>query len=294
MIDVLLPFYGDPDLFKLAVRSVLSQTDPGWRLVVVDDCDPGPGVASWLASLDEPRITYLRNPENLGVAGNFRRCLDLAAAEHVTFLGCDDVMHANYVRVVHDSLGRNPDAAVVQPRVQVIDSDGRVVSTLVDAVKSRLAPSRGAELVLSGEDLAVSLVRGNWMYFPAVTWRRELIAARQFRLDMETALDLDLLLHLVADGHAFAFPDELAFSYRRHASSASSVSAREVSRFEEESRLFAEFSSHFASQDWTRAARESRRHLTSRLHAAALVPGALGSHRPGVAQSLLRHALARG
>lgn len=28
-IDILLPFYGDVDYLKLAVRSVLAQTDPG-------------------------------------------------------------------------------------------------------------------------------------------------------------------------------------------------------------------------------------------------------------------------
>ena len=294
MIEILLPFYGDQELFKLAVRSVLGQTDPRWRLVVVDDCDPGPSVEPWLAAFDDPRISYRRNPENLGVAGNFRHCLDLARAEHVVFLGCDDLMHPTYVATVRASLARHPEAAVIQPRVQVVDHAGHPVSTLVDAVKARLAPHPRSELVLSGQDLAVSLVRGNWMYFPAILWRRDLIAARQFRPDMETALDLDLLLHLVVAGHEFVLPDALAFSYRRHAGSVSSVTARDAGRFQEESRLYAEIATAFGARGWERAEREARRHLTSRLHAATLIPVALRTRKPAVAQGLLRHALARG
>ena len=37
MIDLLLPFYGDPALMRQTVASVLAQECDDWRLVVVDD-----------------------------------------------------------------------------------------------------------------------------------------------------------------------------------------------------------------------------------------------------------------
>ena len=42
-----LPYYGDVDLMKLAVRSVLGQQYPHWRLFVVDDGYPDPEPARW-------------------------------------------------------------------------------------------------------------------------------------------------------------------------------------------------------------------------------------------------------
>ena len=36
-VDILFPFYGDVAMMKEAVRSVLRQTNPDWRLIVVDD-----------------------------------------------------------------------------------------------------------------------------------------------------------------------------------------------------------------------------------------------------------------
>ena len=40
MLDVVMPFYGDPGLFRAAVESVLAQSDGDWRLVVIDDVYP--------------------------------------------------------------------------------------------------------------------------------------------------------------------------------------------------------------------------------------------------------------
>ena len=46
-IDVALPYYGDVDLMKQAVRSVLGQQFQDWRLFVVDDGFPDPEPARW-------------------------------------------------------------------------------------------------------------------------------------------------------------------------------------------------------------------------------------------------------
>jgi len=64
-IDVTLPYYGDVGLMKQSVRSVLDQRYPDWRLIVVDDGYPDPEPARWFTAIDDPRVTYLRNPTNL-------------------------------------------------------------------------------------------------------------------------------------------------------------------------------------------------------------------------------------
>ena len=51
-IDVALPYYGDVDLMKQAVRRVLAQTDRRW--VVVNDGYPDPEPTRWFATITEP------------------------------------------------------------------------------------------------------------------------------------------------------------------------------------------------------------------------------------------------
>ena len=80
-VEFLLPFYGDPDLLRETIRSVLDQTDPDWTLTVVDDGYPDPEVEAWIRGLADDRITYHRNETNLGANGNYRKAISLATRE---------------------------------------------------------------------------------------------------------------------------------------------------------------------------------------------------------------------
>ena len=135
MIDVLLPFYGDPSLMRLAVHSVLEQETAGWRLVVVDDNYPDRAATDWLLALDRADVRYVRNQRTLGVNGNFRHALSLATAEHVVFLGCDDLLGPGYIGAMRRAIAQHPRAAVVSPGVEVIDGEGRTSEPLVDRVR---------------------------------------------------------------------------------------------------------------------------------------------------------------
>jgi glycosyltransferase involved in cell wall biosynthesis len=291
-IDVMIPFYGEPDPLRDAVHSVLAQSDPNWRLTVVDDCYPDATAAAWVGNLGDPRVTYVRNAERLGVGGNFRRCLALASAQYVTFMGCDDLLAPDYVSAVSAAVRDRP-AAAVQPLVRVIDRAGATSRALTDVVKRRLAPRSRDVRALSGEELATSLLHGNWAYFPSICWRRDFVSAHSFREDMETVLDFDLLLDLVLeDEELLVLPQEL-FSYRRHKESASARTARSAARFDEETRLFEEAARRCVERGWHRAALAARWHITSRLHAALLVPGTLARRDVPSASRLLRHATQR-
>ena len=46
-VDILLPYYGDVAMMKEAVRSVLRQENPHWRLIVVDDGYPDDSIPGW-------------------------------------------------------------------------------------------------------------------------------------------------------------------------------------------------------------------------------------------------------
>ncbi|MFL6061444.1 MAG: glycosyltransferase family 2 protein [Marmoricola sp.] len=291
MIDVLLPFYGDPDLLLETVGSVLRQTSTSWRLVVVDDGYPDPSVRAWFEALDDPRVEYHRNPTNLGANRNYTRALSLARAEHVVVMGADDVMLPTYLRDVEAALERFPDVAVVETGVEVIDGEGNLVLPLADRVKRRMTPHVDAPQELSGEPLLVSLLRGNWTYFPSLTWRRDVISAIGFRSDFHVVQDLGLLVDVLRSGRSMALSPAVAFRYRRHTGSDSAVKTLSGERFAEERDYFHRIADELGTAGMDRAARAARQHVTSRLHAAALVPAAIGARDASAARGLIRHAV---
>lgn len=290
MIDVLLPFYGDPAQLRLAVQSVLGQSSPDVRLVVVDDGYPDPGVEKWFAGLGDPRVEYHRNPANLGVNENFKRVLSFARADHIVFMGCDDVLELDYVAAVSAALEQHPAAAVVSPGAMVIDASGLPTSPLVDRVKRFLRPRSKGIAVLAGEDALVSLLRGNWTYFPSLCWRRDLVTSTGFRPDYGIVLDLGLLVDVLAAGGELVVLPGTHFRYRRHANSESSLKTITRSRFDEERHLFERFATEFGARGLRRSARAARVHLTSRLHAASLVPAALKTRDFVAVRALMAHA----
>lgn len=298
----MIPAYGDGALVRETVASVLGQDDPHWRLTVVDD---GSGLGEWLHGLGDERIAYHANPERLGINRNFQRCVDLSSAELVVLLGADDRLLPDFVGRARRAARRHPQAAFLHTGARIIDGAGRPIMPLVDRVKRatsiRAASIRATDpdgdsgdtgLAVGGERLAASLLRGNWMYFPSVVFRRDWLVRHGFRPGYDIVLDLDLYLRILRSGGEAVLLCRPGIEYRRHPDSLSSCGAVDGSRFVEERAFFAEVAAELAAEGWPRAARAARWHLTSRLHAVRKLPGLLSTGNHRAAGALLRGALA--
>lgn len=285
-----MPFWGRFDHFRLAVESVLAQEDPDWRLTILDDRYPDPEPGRWAAAIDDDRITYLRNDENLGPSRNYTKAIGLARSEFLVIMGCDDVMLPGFVRRVHELIAEFDDADVIQPGVEVIDGTGRVYRPLPDRVKALYRfPGSGAR-AYRGERLARSLLRGNWTYFPSLVWRTSRLAGG-FRTDLDVVQDLAMLMAITRAGGTLVLDDAPVFQYRRHAASLSAVTGDDGSKFGQEATLFAEEVVACRELGWTRAARAARIHLSSRLNAASELPGAVLHGNAEGRVNLSRHIL---
>jgi len=265
-VHVLIPAYGRSPYLAEAVRSVLALTGEGIELTVVDDASPGDEVAAVLAGLDA-EVDYVRLPHNLGVAGAFDACTRLSRGDYTVLVGSDDVLEPWYAEELRRLVDRFGTVEMAMPRVTVIDTSGTPHLPLVDRVKGWLAPRGDAPRVLGGERLAASLLTGDWLYFPALAWRTDVLQAMSFRTDMGTAMDLDLALRIVFDGGRLAVSPRPSFRYRRHAESVSSRTAVSGERFAEEQEIFARAAQRSHELHWARAERAARLHATSRLHA---------------------------
>ena len=292
VIDVLLPFYGDPELMRLAVRSVLDQDTRGWRLVIVDDCypddetsnswpRPGPCVptsatrgpsGSTATSAGHSRWPPPNTSSSWAVTTCWNPATSLPCKAHLTeHPGCGH-------RVPRGSRSSTTRGSPWEP---LVDRVKRVLRPRADG-PSRSSPARTR---------SSRLMAGNWTYFPSLCWRRDLITDIDFRPGYGVVLDLGLLVDvLVAGGGAGSDPgpplpvppacgervrDEDASSARgsRRSGATSGRSPPSSSR-----------------NGLRRAARAARGHVASRLHAAALLPVAARNRDRAAVARLLRHA----
>jgi len=258
-VDILIPFWGDVELLKQAVESVLAQTEKDWRLIVADDCYPSDEPALYFKNLADKRITYIRHRVNLGVTENFNFLTHKASAPHCILLGYDDKMLPHYIERALQMIG---DADMYQPKVEVIDEHGATYLPVGDRVKRLLQPKKAG--IYKGEKLAASLCHGNWLYFPSILWKTSTIQTYGFNQNYGVTQDVFLELSVIIDKGSLYFDNILSFQYRRFAKSVSSLEKSSGKRFNEEARVYGHFNKIFASMGWKKAARASRFRLTSR------------------------------
>ncbi|WP_454169893.1 glycosyltransferase [Microbacterium paulum] len=278
-LDICVPYWGDPEQFILTINSVRAQTDPHWRLTVIDDGYPGTRVADYIEQLCDERILYTRNERNLGITENFRKALAAAKGPHLVVLGSDDLLLPGYVAHVREIIAALPDVDIIQPGVRVIDADGAPAQTMVDSVKKRLLTPR-EPATLQGEELAASLLRGNWLYWPSLVLRTERVRSIGFRDGLPIILDLALLVDIAFAGGSLRYTAVECFAYRRHGASLSQTALRDGSRFDDERRFYRDTAAAAQARGWRRAAREARLRTMSRLHALTQLPGLLRRGTP--------------
>lgn len=292
VIDLLIPYWGDPAYTFETIASVQGQTDPRWRLTIIDDDYPGTAMRDHVAALGDERIRYLRKPRNEGIIENFRSCVAAASAPLMAMPGADDRLLPTYVEEIAAAAERFPQASIVQPGVRLIDEEGRPSRPLPDLVKQHLVRPGGREdRLLGGEDLAVSLLHGDWLYWPSLAFRTPVIQATPFRTGFPIVLDLALVLDMVYRGASLAALTTPSFEYRRHALSLSSDKLSDGTRFDDERVYFRIAAAQAEALGWERAARAARLHVTSRAYAALTLPGALRRRDGRSAVSLLHHVL---
>ena len=288
----MMPFYGSVEQLKIAVESVRVQAGE-WRLVVLDDCYPSDEQSRYFEALHDPRVEYLVNELNLGISGNFRRCVELATSDYTVIMGCDDVMLPGYIQRLTELATEFPDADYLQPGVATIDANGRRSRPLADRVKAAYRPRGAMPQRLRGERLAASLLRGNWTYFPSLCWKTTVLRAHGFRPDYDIVLDLALQLEIAERGGTLVVDDQVVFEYRRHRASASSWTGSDDKRFVEERTFFVESAARMRALGWRAALRAARFQLSSRLNAASQLPGAIARRDRRGIRALSRHIVGR-
>lgn len=122
-VTIGIPTYNRSAMLERCLRMILSQTFRDLRVIVVDNASTD-ATREIVASLQDARITYVRNPSNVGMTGNWNRCLDLAVESASPFIGIyfDDDRYARTIveREVR-FLKERPDAGFVHTAMHYLN-----------------------------------------------------------------------------------------------------------------------------------------------------------------------------
>jgi len=93
LVSFVVPCYRLAHYLAECVGSILSQTYPHIEIIVLDDQSPDDTEAvarGIMVAHSDRRISYIRNPENLGNIRNYNKGIGLASGKYVWILSPDD------------------------------------------------------------------------------------------------------------------------------------------------------------------------------------------------------------
>ncbi|CAM4110420.1 Glycosyltransferase, GT2 family [Pedobacter westerhofensis] len=139
IITISIPVYERYDFFEEAVASAVNQTVK-CKIVIVDNCSTHNKFKEHIDSLNNPDIEFYRNESNLGMIGNWNKCIDHAETEWVTILHDDDALYPNFVECFEMVRKVYPDSSCISSGyVRGYKSDRKLSTPLdITSLKVRL------------------------------------------------------------------------------------------------------------------------------------------------------------
>lgn len=232
-ISVCIPTYNYGRFISDSIESVLQQTYSDFELLVVDNCSTDNTrelVENY--SRRDARVAYFCNEANLGMVGNWNRCLNHASGEYVKILCADDLLTPTCLERQVVELEKNPDVVLVACARQMTTVDLRPVKEL------RYAESYE---VFSGADVIQTCFKdGNLIGEPTAVLFRRKVAGRGFDLRYRQLVDQEMWFHLLEQG-AFAFQPEALCMFRQHDEQATSSNSESLALVDDEFLIYNEY-----------------------------------------------------
>ena len=122
-----MPLYNQTRFLPQALESILAQTYPDFKLIVMDDStDPGPGNLIKQYASKDARISYTKNASRKGLVGNWRACFELAGdADYFAWVSDHDIWHPEWLASLVKAMNTHPEAVLAYPFSVPVDIDGR-------------------------------------------------------------------------------------------------------------------------------------------------------------------------
>lgn len=118
IVSIVMPVYKHPDFLKKALISAVNQDfDKPYEVLVVDNDDSFEVEQSpnykVIKEINSDKVKYYKNTKNIGMCGNWNRCIQLAQGAFIVFCHDDERLAPNALSILHSiSLTIDEKAAI--------------------------------------------------------------------------------------------------------------------------------------------------------------------------------------
>ena len=183
-VSIQMCTYNRAQFIEKAIKSVLSQTFKDWELIILDDASTDNTEEIIQKYLQDERIKYFKNEQNLGITKNRNKSLSLSNGEYVAVLDSDDYwIDNNKLQDQVDFLDNNKDHVLVGTDAIIVNKDDKKIR----------------DRIYEQDDVKIKnkLLTRNQFFHSSIMYRKnEVIASGSYDENLPIWEDYDLWLKL--------------------------------------------------------------------------------------------------
>lgn len=211
-ITILIPTYNRSSYLEKAIRSALSQHFENISVIVSDNASTDDTAKLCKIFTDDPRFTYFRHSENIGMVRNWRYALDnLIKTEYVLILSDDD-------ELIDDNYLADVSCLLDEHACDLIFSNGKI--EYVDSGKFEIMQHQYVQGIQNGDVIALSKESVKPLAFTLcnVVFNVETLKKlNAFSNQNNLICDSEMFLTICFSG-VVGYLNNIASIYRRHSS----------------------------------------------------------------------------
>lgn len=205
-VSVLIPTYNYARFLNEAIESVLNQTFTDFELVIVDNNSTDNTKEVVDKYSNDKRLRYYKNETNIGIIGNFNKCLEYANGDYIKYLMADDLFHKQLLEKFVAVMEEYPNVSLVTSYNEIFGTKKKQRRTQFNNLHS------GEEIIHE----CLMNGRGNMIGEPtSVMFRKKHLGSQGFNPEYTALTDLNLWLRLLTKGDGFFIPEVLSY-FRMH------------------------------------------------------------------------------
>jgi len=151
LVSICIPTYNRAGMVGKAIESALTQSYQNIEVLVVDNASED-AIELVIAAYHDPRLKFFKNDRNLGLFGNFNRCVELSKGDYIHILHSDDYIDSHFTQKCVEFLEANSNVAMTFTSVQAI-SDVDQSSIKIHSQDQVLQAPEGFKEILRSRNL---------------------------------------------------------------------------------------------------------------------------------------------
>ena len=209
LISIGIPTYNSAATIRNTIESILRQTYTNLEINVVDDKSKDntleivKQIQNECLQRGDGRIRIYENEKNLGMSGNWTKCLSVARGEFVKLICADDMMD-------EEALEKEVKAMEEHPSVNLVESDTRLVD-ITGKTTGRFPRYRKSGVVDGKKVARTSIIWNNFFGAPVNNLIRKSVLDKVGYFDPEFVyiLDFEMWMRIACEGDIYIIHEML-------------------------------------------------------------------------------------